>query len=317
MNDNLILTIVATVVIALICLAAIVTVALLARRRRRNIHRGLEDETLVADLEKTRLNATITPEIDRAQAQLETIAQTSSLSVSPLAQRAVDDKPKRACYERIALNRFTPSRLSGCVTSIFLAIFAAIAFACLIFGAVVRANSFSLSWGDDIYAVVTDSSMTNDAAANRDYLDGQPAAYLRQYNAVRIDASVGIDQVEKYDVVAFYDENNNIVIHRVLNIFAGEDGQTYLQLRGDTNASSGAYEMAVGSDRFIGLYTGYQSRVIGMGLSFAGSVPGLTAFAGIGLVLVSWAISCSSLTRASTSRTDELAHELDVNLSVA
>ena len=314
MNDNLILTIVATVVIALICLAAIVAVSVLTNRRQKNIQRGLEDETLTTDLEKTRHSAVVTPEVDRAQSRLETIVASSSLSVSPLAQRAVKGEPTKACYEHIALTRFTPSRRAGYVTSIILGIFAAIAFACTAFGAVVRSQSYSLRWGEEVYAVVPDSSMTTDAAGNHDYLVGQPAAYLRQYNGVRIDASVGIDEVEQYDVVAFYDADDNIVIHRVVNIYEGEDGLTYLQLRGDTNTASGAYEMAVGADRFIGVYTGFQNRLIGMGLAFAGSVPGLTAFAGLGVILVAWAIACGRLTKASTARTDELAHVMDSGL---
>ncbi len=77
--------------------------------------------------------------------------------------------------------------------------------------------------------------------------------------ALLISREVDIDEVEEGDIVCFRSMESNmlgqVITHRVVDIVKGNDGETYLETRGDANpASDGYYVM---SDNLIGEVSAY------------------------------------------------------------
>lgn len=69
--------------------------------------------------------------------------------------------------------------------------------------------------------------------------------------ALLISREVDIDEVEKGDIICFRSKETNmlgqVITHRVVDVLEGEDGEIYLETRGDANPASDGYYVTGGN----------------------------------------------------------------------
>lgn len=69
--------------------------------------------------------------------------------------------------------------------------------------------------------------------------------------ALLISREVDIDEVEKGDIICFRSKETNmlgqVITHRVVDVLEGEDGEIYMETRGDANPASDGYYVTGGN----------------------------------------------------------------------
>lgn len=88
------------------------------------------------------------------------------------------------------------------------------------------------------------------------------------------------NEINLYDIVAFKGDANKTIVHRVIKIYE-EDGITKYICRGDSNNASKSFEIGLESDDFIGKFSGFQSYILGIILTYLRS--------GIGIITIMFA----------------------------
>ena len=150
-----------------------------------------------------------------------------------------------------------------------------------------------------------DKNPENDYLIEND-LDDQ----ITQYSLIGIDKIDSINEIELYDIIAFYDSDENIIVHRVIAI-REEEGIKYIQTQGDANTGSINDEIAITEDRIIGIYDGYQNYGLGITITYLRSTLGIIALCGFGVFLLVYSISESNIDKAYEERLEYLAIEKD------
>ena len=125
-----------------------------------------------------------------------------------------------------------------------------------------RSQGELITLGDTTCVIISSASMEEKNARNTyldDFgLDDQISPY----------ALIGLKKAEKeeialYDIVAVRDDDNRLVVHRVVAI-EEKDGQRLYTLRGDANAASADYERNLTYEEIVGRYNGFQSFALGV-----------------------------------------------------
>lgn len=125
-----------------------------------------------------------------------------------------------------------------------------------------RSQGELIALGDTTCVIIRSASMEEKNARNTyldDFgLDDQISPY----------ALIGLKKAEKeeialYDIVAVRDDDNRLVVHRVVAI-EEKDGQRLYTLRGDANAASADYERNLTYEEIVGRYNGFQSFALGV-----------------------------------------------------
>lgn len=92
------------------------------------------------------------------------------------------------------------------------------------------------------------------------------------YDIIVVEKVNSVNDIEKYDVIAFVNDKGMNVIHRVIDI-KYEDGKTVFVTRGDSNKSSDAYNPTF--DDLIGVYTNKRVKTLGIFVMFFQSYQGM------------------------------------------
>ena len=130
--------------------------------------------------------------------------------------------------------------------------------------------------GDNYVLVVASGSMSYKNESNT-YL----TKYNNQFNTYDIITLVGLknkNSLKKYDVIAFKNNKNVVVIHRIID-FEIVDDELRFVTRGDANVASDSYKPKM--DDVIGKYTGKRIPGIGIFVMFFQSYAGLVTIASI------------------------------------
>lgn len=130
--------------------------------------------------------------------------------------------------------------------------------------------------GKNYVLVVASGSMSYKNESNT-YL----ASYNNQFNTYDIITLVGLENknsLKKYDVVAYRNDRNIIVIHRIID-FDTSSGELRLVTRGDANVASDSYHPRL--DDVVGKYSGKRLPGIGIFVMFFQSYAGLVTIASI------------------------------------
>ena len=109
--------------------------------------------------------------------------------------------------------------------------------------------------------------------------------YLENYdNQIQTFDLIWVDKVEdeselkQYDVIAYKDEKNTIIIHRIYNIVE-IDGVNYYYTRGDANNLTDTFVSTF--DDIVGVYNNKRIPLLGMFILFAKSYVGMATLIGI------------------------------------
>lgn len=131
--------------------------------------------------------------------------------------------------------------------------------------------------GNNYVLVVASGSMSYKNESNQ-YLTN----YNNQFNTYDIITLYGVkssNQLHQYDVVAYRNNKNVIVIHRIIGFEVDDNGELRYVTRGDSNVASDSYKPKY-SD-VIGKYSGKRIPGLGVFVMFFQSYAGLVTIASI------------------------------------
>lgn len=177
---------------------------------------------------------------------------------------------------------------------------------------IFAASSGQLAFlGDTAYMVIRTGSMET-AHSNNTYLtENGLEERIKQNSMIGVRKVDDISDIDNYDIVAFYDYDGNIIVHRVISIRENERGELVLQTRGDANSASMDDEMAIGEDRLIGVYTGFQNYGLGVAATYLKSTLGIIALVGFGAFLIAYSCADSAVMKTYDRRLELVAEMKD------
>lgn len=157
--------------------------------------------------------------------------------------------------------------------SFFFSIFFLLVFIFLLaFNIYSRINNNLYVINDTTYITIKTGSMSYVNEEN-DYLIENELT-----NQIKTNSLIGLKKVNEdtelklYDICAYKDENNNYIVHRIVNITI-KDNQKYYTFQGDANELSDYFLVKEEQIEFI--FTGYQNYPLGFIISFASSTIGI------------------------------------------
>ena len=289
-----------------------------ANQRKKVLSHGVEDPELTSDLES--LKARYLKRRRRAKKQGEIpplYAVANSRTLTLLRQRELADEQAIAERERNVYtlayqwskHRSTGLNIVGWVVD---AVVTVVALALVAFGLFSAINNEPIFFGNTTYMVIQTGSMSEANDENEyleeNHLDNQ----IEQYALIGVDRVDSIADIQMYDVIAFYDFDGDIIVHRVVAI--REDDQTHeitLQTRGDANTGSLPDEMAIDQDRLLGRYSGFKNFGLGVTITYLKSPLGLIALCGFIIFLCAFSAADSGIDKTYDSRMVKLAGDLD------
>lgn len=215
-------------------------------------------------------------------------------------------------YAKSLEHRKKKSHAIGVIGDVIYGIIIVIALALAGFGIYLSATNQPLFINDTSYLVIMTGSMEDKNPENDYLIENDLDDQITQYSLIGIDKIDSIDEIELYDIIAFYDSDENIIVHRVIAI-REEEGIKYIQTQGDANTGSINDEIAITEDRIIGIYDGYQNYGLGITITYLRSTLGIIALCGFGVFLLVYSISESNIDKAYEERLEYLAIEKDKN----
>ena len=138
--------------------------------------------------------------------------------------------------------------------------------------------------------------------------------YLESYdNQIATYSIIGVDKVEKnelkiYDVIAFKNNENEIIIHRIIGI----ENNRYLT-RGDANDLTDSYRPVF--EDVIGVYNGFNIPYLGIFIIFLQSNSGIVTVIAILYCLILFGILSDKIEKKLETRKKELLEVIDVDIN--
>ena len=151
------------------------------------------------------------------------------------------------------------------------------------FAIYVRASGDLFMINDTSCLIIKSGSMEKVDPDNKYLIENNLTNQISTYSLIGIN-KVEESDIDLYDIIAFKDDNNNIVVHRVIDIYEHE-GVKYFTARGDANTSSAGYEIGLTYQDIIGKYNGFQNFGLGIVIYYIQSGIGMITIA-LALVLI-------------------------------
>lgn len=193
-----------------------------------------------------------------------------------LADAKLDAKSKRDSlpkFEKHLEEKKRSHKNLKVVANTFLVIFY-VAFLSIMSFAIYVRSSGDLFMVNGVSCLVIRTGSMEEAHENNKYivehgLDNQISAY----------SLIGIEKVKEeeialYDIVAFYNKKEQIVVHRVINVYEKE-GVVHYNTKGDANTASASYEIGLTYDDIVGKYNGFQNFGLGVTIYYLQSNIGI------------------------------------------
>lgn len=181
----------------------------------------------------------------------------------------------------------------------------------IFFGVVIafKINGDSFYFGNVSYLVIQTGSMETANSKNeylsKNGLDNQ----IPQFSLIGIE-QINQEDIKLYDVLAYKNSSNQIIVHRLININV-KDGVTYYTFRGDSNSISDISETALTFDKIQGRYNGFNNFGLGVAVTYFKSSAGLVAIASASFFFFSFDISEDSIDKEYRERILEVAKKYD------
>ena len=200
-------------------------------------------------------------------------------------------------------------KTASTVKSAFFYIFMTLIIPIFVFSLINKFQGNTTMIGDSTIMVVASGSMSQRNEAN-DYLDKYNLN--NQFNTYDIIVLNKVDnalQLDKYDVIAFRNDEEINVIHRIVEITIGDDGKWRYITRGDSNNSNDKYKPCF--DDVIGVYSGKKINGIGAFVVFFQSTPGILTVVAMVYVLIMMDRMNNKMQNATDARVKHLALLID------
>lgn len=146
-----------------------------------------------------------------------------------------------------------------------------------IYSLVNRFTSGVTMIGDKAMVVIGSGSMSQQNEANTYLKTNNLNNQFNTYDIIQIQKYKDVDQVKLYDVVAYRNDENIVIVHRVIEIKETDGTKTFIT-QGDSNNASDVgsqYKESLSYDRIVGYYTNFRIQGVGAFIVFLQSNSGI------------------------------------------
>ena len=146
-----------------------------------------------------------------------------------------------------------------------------------IYSLVNRFTSGVTMIGDKAMVVIGSGSMSQQNEANTYLKTNNLNNQFNTYDIIQIQKYKDVDQVKLYDVVAYRNDENIVIVHRVIEIKETDGTKTFIT-QGDSNNASDVgsqYKESLSYDRIVGYYTNFRIKGVGAFIVFLQSNSGI------------------------------------------
>lgn len=146
-----------------------------------------------------------------------------------------------------------------------------------IYSLVNRFTSGVTMIGDKAMVVIGSGSMSQQNEANTYLKTNNLNNQFNTYDIIQIKKYKDVDQVKLYDVVAYRNDENIVIVHRVIEIKETDGTKTFIT-QGDSNNASDVgsqYKESLSYDRIVGYYTNFRIQGVGAFIVFLQSNSGI------------------------------------------
>ena len=224
---------------------------------KKCIIKGLEDDVLKKELAKEYKKHIY---YDKETANLQKITQKKNQNYYDYEMLTQEKNDANFCLKTL---------FRVCVSLLYIGI--ALIF---IIGLRSRLVNGVTSYFGNSYLVIQTGSMETVHPANSNLIEDGITNQIKQYSLIGIEKT-DKDNMRINDIYAFYDDEQNIIVHRLIGINQQENGEITYRFKGDANAVSAPYETNVTMDRIVGRYTGYQNFLAGVFILYVQSNIGM------------------------------------------
>ena len=278
--------------------------AVYANQRIKNIRGGLDDENLSKDLDRM-MNRYLDRSFNSYRRKATSVRDKSEEPEFPQPNVKKEDGLYVSSLKDAQRGSTALVRFGNFLYVLFIVLCLGLAG----FGIYMNSSDQPIFINNTSYIVIMTGSMEERNPDNEYLLENDLDDQITQYSLIGIEHT-DFDKVEQYDVIAFYDSDKNIIVHRVIAIH-DEDGPRTLQTRGDSNNASLDDEMAITKERFIGTYSGFENYGLGITITYLRSTLGIIALCGFGLFLLAYSIADGKIDQAYQERIFGIAKKWD------
>ncbi len=275
-----------------------------ANQRIKNIRGGLDDENLGKDLDRM-MNRYLDHSFNSYRRKATSVRDRNAEPQFPAPNSKVEDGLYVASLKDAQRGSTVLVRIGNVLYVVFIVLCLALAG----FGIYMNSSDQPIFINNTSYIVIMTGSMEEKNPDNEYLLENDLDDQITQYSLIGIEHT-DFDAVENYDVIAFYDSDHNIIVHRVIAIHE-DNGERTLQTRGDSNNASIDDEMAITEEEFIGTYSGFQNYGLGITITYLRSTLGIIALCGFGLFLLAYSIADGKIDKAYQERIGGIAKKWD------
>lgn len=166
----------------------------------------------------------------------------------------------------------------------------------------------SLLINDTGIVVIASGSMSNKNEDNKYLIENELNNQFDTYDIIGLQKYKSIDEVELYDVVAFKDANNNLIVHRIISI-ENVNGELAINTRGDSNNASdlgSLYKEPLRYENLVGKYNEFRVPLLGSFVIFLQSNSGIITICSIIYCFIMFDYYKTKLDKVLSTRTNSL-----------
>lgn len=191
----------------------------------------------------------------------------------------------------------------------------------LVFFGVALYSKFShnpIFFGDSSLVVIATGSMSEKNPLNEYLYDNNLNNQFDAYDVIGISKYQSQEDIKLYDVIAYHNDDQDIIVHRIVEIDELDNGEIVYITQGDANEDNDAYSQ-YGSyltyDRIIGHYNESRFPGVGIFVIFLQSSAGIITIVAIAYCLFMFDYYNSKYERLIVERTNKLVELLDYDLT--
>ena len=199
------------------------------------------------------------------------------------------------------------------IFNVILFIFALVFIGIMATSIYVRSQGDLFYLGDTAYVVIQTGSMEEKNENNTYLFDNNLDDQIAPMSLIGVTPIEGEDDLYQYDIVGYYNDNDQLIIHRIIAIDVGEDGETLYTLRGDSNLTSSTEERNLTIDQLVCKYNGYSNFGLGLTINYVRSNIGIITFSLAILLIIIYDLFDMALSKHIEARKVAIYPNIDYN----
>lgn len=199
------------------------------------------------------------------------------------------------------------------VFNVILFIFALVFIGIMATSIYVRSQGDLFYLGDTAYVVIQTGSMEEKNENNTYLFDNNLDDQIAPMSLIGVTPIESEDDLSQYDIVGYYNDNDQLIIHRIIAIDVGEDGETLYTLRGDSNLTSSTEERNLTIDQLVCKYNGYSNFGLGLTINYVRSNIGIITFSLAILLIIIYDLFDMALSKHIEARKVAIYPNIDYN----